>query len=202
MNQVRREYKEQNIGYYSIDELYRKDENTGRVSFVNPDDPDGPGFSSRSECQQWINAWNQAVDNKFRQDVNAKQQELIVQELPKVRVMDFYPTYMAMDKTTQSIFDQLVDQYALKDANGETYGYNVDLNAVGKQAAGIAKMFQQQGQGQQQQQQAEPAAQQQTGGTMPAMDMKTGNGKSLDDEEPTTIQEAMRIYNKKNRRKL
>ena len=196
--QIRKEYKEQGIGHYSIDELYSRDENTGRVSFMNPDDPDHP-FASRSECQQWINAWNQAVDSKFRQDVNAKQQELVIQELPKVRVMDFYPTYKAMDKTTQDIFDQLIGQYEIKDANGGTIGYNVDLNAVARQAANIVKMFPKP-QEQQQQQQSEPSAQQR--GSTPALDMKTGNGNNQDDEDnPKTIQEAMRIYNKKNRRK-
>lgn len=196
--QIRKEYKDQGIGHYAIDELYSRDENTGRVSFMNPDDPDHP-FASRSECQQWINAWNQAVDNKFRQDVNAKQQELIIAELPKVRVMDFYPTYKAMDKTTQDIFDQLIGQYEIKDANGGTIGYNVDLNAVARQAANIVKMFPKP-QEQQQQQQPEPSAQQR--GSTPALDMKTGNGNNQDDEDnPKTIQEAMRIYNKKNRRK-
>lgn len=200
ITQVRREFTEQNIGYYSVAELTVRDENTGQVRFRNPDvqDERDPNyyFKSRSECQQFCTSWNQGVDFEYRKAVNEKQQELIQQQIPKVRMLDFLPRWNAMDENTKAVFDDLLQGHEIRDASGKEIGFNVDLNAVAAQAERIAKRFP--GQVQQTQPTGEQAPASQ-GATGPALDMKTGNGKSEDEREPTNIGEALKMYDKRNK---
>ena len=199
-SEVRKEFNEQNIGYYSAAELTVRDEQTGQVRFRNPDiqDERDPNyyFKSRSEMQQFIQAWNQVVDFEFRKAVNEKQRDLMNQAAPTARLMDFYPKWQAMDDDTKAIFDELLEGREIRDANGKEIGYNVNLDAVAAQAAKIAKRFQSQ---HQQTQQSEVQASASQGSNGPALDMKTGNGSSQDEKEPTSIGEALKMLDKKNK---
>ena len=199
-SEVRREFNEQNIGYYSAAELTVRDEQTGQVRFRNPDvqDERDPNyyFKSRSEMQQFIQAWNQGVDFEFRKAVNEKQRDLMNQAAPTARLMDFYPKWQAMDDDTKAIFDELLEGHEIRDANGKEIGYNVNLDTVAAQAAKIAKRFQSQPQ---QTQQAEAQASASQGNNGPALDMKTGNGSSQDEKEPTSIGEALKMLDNKNK---
>lgn len=200
--QVRREFEEGNIGYYSAAELTVRDENTGQVRFRNPDvqDERDPNyyFKSRAEMQQFIQAWNQGVDFEYRKAVNQKQRELMQQEAPRAALIDFIPKFQAMDPATQAVFDALLEGHEVRDTNGKTVGFNVNLDAAAAQAARIAKNF---GGGQSVQQ---PDMQGEGKATVPAasgpaMDLKTGNGKSDDEREPTNIGEALKMFDKKNK---
>jgi len=199
-SEVRREFNEQNIGYYSAAELTVRDEQTGQVRFRNPDvqDERDPNyyFKSRSEMQQFIQAWNQGVDFEFRKAVNEKQRDLMNQAAPTARLMDFYPKWQAMDDNTKAIFDELLEGHEIRDTNGKEIGYNVNLDAVAAQASKIAKRFQSQPQ---QTQQAEAQVSASQGSSGPALDMKTGNGNSQDEKEPTSIGEALKMLDKKNK---
>jgi len=203
-NQVRREFEEQNIGYYSPAELTVRDEQTGQVRFRNPDvqDERDPNyyFKSRYELQQYCDAWNKGVDFEYRKAVNEKQRMLLQQEAPRAALIDFIPKFQAMDPATQAVFDALLEGHEVTDANGKTVGFKVNLDAVAAQAARIAKSF---GGGVQNVQQQ--PAQQDSGGNPvpaasgPAMDIKAGNGQSEDEKEPTNIGEALKMFDKKNR---
>ena len=201
-DQVRKEFNDQNIGYYSAAELTVRDEQTGQVRFRNPDvqDERDPNyyFKSRAEMQQFIQAWNQGVDFEFRKAVNEKQRNLMTQEAPRAALIDFIPRWQAMDPITQNVFDSLLEGHEVTDSTGKTVGFNVNLAAVAAQAEKIAKNF---GGSQVVQQQdnastgeaAAPAA------SGPAMDLKTGNGQASDEKEPTSIGEALKMLDKKNK---
>lgn len=201
-DQVRKEFNDQNIGYYSAAELTVRDEQTGQVRFRNPDvqDERDPNyyFKSRAEMQQFIQAWNQGVDFEFRKAVNEKQRELMVQETPKAALIDFIPRWQAMDPVTQSVFDSLLEGHEVTDSTGKTVGFNVNLAAVAAQAEKIAKNF---GGGQVAQQQANAGSGEAASNTAsgPAMDLKTGNGQASDEKEPTSIGEALKMLDKKNK---
>ena len=201
--QVRKEFDDQNIGYYSAAELTVRDEQTGQVRFRNPDvqDERNPDyyFKSRAEMMNFIQAWNQGVDFEYRKAVNEKQQELLKYEAPKARLVDFMPKWQAMDDVTKQVFDSLLEGHEVRDAQGREIGFNVNLDAVAAQAAKIARSFgggvqvAQEQAGQDSGKAAAPAA----GG--PAMDMRTGNGKAADEKEPKTIGEALAMLDKKNK---
>lgn len=201
--QVRKEFDDQNIGYYSAAELTVRDEQTGQVRFRNPDvqDERSPDyyFKSRADMMSFIQAWNQGVDFEYRKAVNEKQQQLLMYEAPKARLVDFMPKWQAMDDVTKQVFDSLLEGHEVRDASGKEIGFNVNLDAVAAQAAKIARSFgggvqvAQDQAGQDAGQAAAPAA----GG--PAMDMRTGNGKAPDEKEPKTIGEALAMLDKKNK---
>lgn len=199
-SQVRKEFNDQNIGYYSVAELTIRDENTGQVRFRNPDvqDERDPNyyFKSRAEMQQFVEAWNKGVDFEFRKAVNEKQRELMGQAAPTARLVDFLPKWQAMDDITRGIFDDLLEGHEIRDANGKEIGFNVDLNAVAAQAARIAKRYSNVSQAQEQGAQSATEPQK---NTEPALDMKTGHGKSEDEKEPTNIGEALKMFDKKNK---
>lgn len=201
--QVRKEFDDQNIGYYSAAELTVRDEQTGQVRFRNPDvqDERNPDyyFKSRADMMSFIQAWNQGVDFEYRKAVNEKQQQLLMYEAPKARLVDFMPKWQAMDDVTKQVFDSLLEGHEVRDASGKEIGFNVNLDAVAAQAAKIARSFgggvqvAQEQAGQDSGKAAAPTA----GG--PAMDMRTGNGKSADEKEPKTIGEALAMLDKKNK---
>lgn len=202
MAQVRKEFADQNIGYYSAAELTVRDEETGQVRFRNPDvqDERDPNFyfKSRAELQQFVESWNKGVDFEFRKAVNEKQRELAQQAAPTARLMDFLPKWQAMDDVTKSVFDDLLEGHEIRNAQGKEIGFNVDLDAVAAQAARIAKRFPRQGQQKEAPAQQIPASKtaQDDG---PALDMKSGNGVSPDEKEPTNIGEALKMFDKKNK---
>lgn len=200
IDSVRREFNEQNIGYYTVGELTIRDEQTGRVMFRNPDvqDERDPNyyFNSRTEMLEFIDAWNKGVDFEFRNAVNERQQELMVQAAPKARLAEFIPRWQKMSKDVREVFDELLEGHEIRDSSGREIGFNVDLNAVANQAEKIASHF------------ASTVKQVNTeddGGVAveqdsPALDMPNGNGKSEDDIEPKSIGEALKLIDKKNRK--
>lgn len=205
-NDVRNEFKQQGIGYYNINELTVRDENTGQVRFRNPDvgknDTRNPDyyFKSRADAMAFIDAWNKGVDNEWRKAVNQKQRELLEEEAPKIRLLDFAKTYNAMDDLTKNVFEQLIAPHEIRDKSGKPIGYDVDLNAKASQARTIVESFRKTAQPQpepQQKQQAQPVKQ----GSGPAMDMKTGNSLGADEAEPKTLGEALKMIDKRNRSK-
>lgn len=200
--QVRREFDEQNIGYYSAAELTIRDEQTGQIRFRNPDvqDERDPNyyFKSRSDMQQFITAWNQGVDYEYRKAVNEKQRELLQQEAPRAALIDFIPKFQAMTPAAQQVFDMLLNGHEIKDANGQAIGFNVNLDEVAHQAISIANSFNSPNVAAQQAPQA--ASESTSVSNEPALDAKTGNGESKDEKEPTNIGEALKMFDKKNKK--
>lgn len=203
VQQIRKEFADQNIGYYSVGELTVRDPQTGRVMFRNPDvqDERDPNyyFNSRSEMQAFIDAWNKGVDNEFRRAVNDKQRELMQQAAPKARLAEFVPKWQAMDSATKAVFDELLEGHEIRDASGKEIGFDVNLDAVAAQAKRIASRFGGGQQAQQAAQQVAQQAQQQGSSGGPALDMPGGNGKSPDEAEPKNIGEALKMFDKRNK---
>lgn len=175
-----------------ISDLYERDENTGRVTFRNPDDPDRP-FASRYEADQWCDSINKQINAKFRQEVANEIQKLTKDLAPRLNLLDFAPQWQQMSDEEKEMFDVLIEPYAIVDENsGDVIGFNCNLQAAARQATAICQKFNsRQSQGfQQAAQQAPQRKQRQQQPSMPAFDAKTGNGAG-DDDEPKTLEEAM-----------
>lgn len=188
VEKVRQDFTNNGIKTCSIEDLYQRDENTGRVTFKNPDNPQRD-FESRAEAQAWVDAFNKQLQNRFTQDINRAQRDLMAQNGPQLRVIAFAPKYEAMSQIEKDILDDLLDGHAIHDAGGNVVGFNVDLNAAAAQAKKIAKRYPVQ-----QEQQAEPQEEAKKA-SGPAMDLPTGTGKSAEVKEPETLAEAMKMYN-------
>lgn len=192
MSEVRKDFKEQSIEYYSLNEITERDEQSGRVMFRNPDVQDARDpeyyFHSRTEAQNFVDSWNKGVDNEFRSAINKKQQELMQKSAPVIQLIDFIPKYEAMDETTQSVFDAIIEPYAIKDNQGREIAFNINLDAAARQAASIAKSLNVAPS----RRQAIEETNSQSDADAPAFDMKSGNGESADEAEPKTLGEALK----------
>jgi len=198
IKQTRQRFSEANIKNIDIDDLYRRDENTGRVEFHNPDDPDRP-FESRYEAQQWVDAFNKQVNNRFAREAQKTMNELSSLQKPMFELLDFIPQYQKLSAEEQEILEDLIEPYGITNGNGEVVGYSISLPGMANQAKKIAKRF-----AKEQPAQSENAAQPvQKNATRPAMDIKTsgsGDGANVK-REPKNLSEAFKMLNEQKKEK-
>ena len=179
-------FKDNGISKVSINDLYERDE-SGRVSFSNPDDPDHP-FQSRAEAQQWCDAFNSQVDNEWRSTVMQYQQQFARDIQPTLRTIDFAPEYESMTPKQQKVFDEITDGYRVTDRSGTVIGYSCDLRAAKRMAENICSNFED----------ADPQRQAQQAtlnGGGPALDAATSSTGNPQNErhEPKNMAEAMKM---------
>ena len=137
---------------------------------------------------------NKQITAEFRNAVNKKQRELLQQQAPKLRTLEFAPKYDAMDATTKEVFEDIISPYSVYDKNGDVIGFNVNLDAAAAQAAKIAKRF-----NTRQPEQQEPQEEPEKKASSPALDMKSGPSQTTD-KEPKTIGEALKMYDAAKRK--
>lgn len=130
-------FRQEGIEKVTLTQLYQRDEESGRVTFHNPDDPDRP-FENRAQAQAWVDSYNSQIDAEWVNYANQMQQQFAQQTLPAMRLMAFAPTYDAMDARTQKYFDALIRNFGVTDSTGALIGYSCDLNAAYAQARELA----------------------------------------------------------------
>ena len=189
--QVEQLFRDNGIRKFDTQMLYQKDENTGVASFINPDNPDMP-FATRQEAQAWCDTMNADIDREFKKQIISQRNELVQQVGPSIRLLQFAPKFEKMSPLEQEYFDDIISGSEVYNNNGEVIGYNVDLDAAAARAKQFANKY---GAAAQQQQQAKMP-------TGPATDMKSSStaaqGKE-DIKEPTTLEEAMKLINRKDK---
>lgn len=190
---VAKKFQDAKINKLSIGDLYQRDEETGDITFTNPDNPHRP-FESRYEAQQWLDSFNGQIDAEFRKQVRQEQQRLTRAEKPRYELLRFAPVYDAMDDGTREIFDAMIEPYEVHDSQGDPVGYNCNLMNIANQAVKISKRFgvdkqsRAKRQTEQQQQSRQDADE-------PAMDMRTGANAEPEFHEPKNLEDAMKMYN-------
>lgn len=181
-------FADQGVRLMDIQDIYERDERNGRVIFRNPDDPDRP-FNSRYEAQQYIDSINKQINSRYQKELRTQQQKALQSLAPQFALLEYAPTYAAMSQTEKDVFDALIEPYAITDARGNVVGFNVNLQAAGNQAKTIAQKFSAKTQ-------TQPAAtKEKAAPTTPALDMPQATG-IADDEEPKTLEDAMRKLSK------
>lgn len=192
-------FREEGIQRVTLTQLYQRDENTGRVTFHNPDDPNRP-FESRAEAQAWVDSYNAQVQAEWTNYANQMQQEYAKQTLPAMRLMQFAPTYDAMDDRTKKFFDVIINPYSVRDSTGEVIGFSCDLNAAANQAKQLAAI---EGSGNtaSNPQQVEKAVE--NVATGPALDATTSGSDTSkpSDKAPKNLNEAWKLINKNKKEK-
>lgn len=137
--QAAREFSDNGIRHFSMKDLYRRDDN-GNVTFINPDDQHRP-FSSRMEAQQWIDSMNKEIDNEMRKRSRAIAGDIQKAAAPALRLLKFAPTYDAMPNGTKRLFDDLIEDYEVKNSKGQVVGYSCDLDKMAKKAERISAKY-------------------------------------------------------------
>ena len=191
-----KEFRDANIREFQMNDLYERTSD-GRVIYHNPDDPNRP-FSSRMEAQSWIDSFNGQVRNELKRRALEIRNEDAGSILPSLRLMDFAPSYDAMDDAVREMFDDLIEGYEVLDSNGNVVGYNCDLDKMASKAEHLASRFSK----------AKPSKRRtkatrtaNEGARQPSLDMRShgsgGNGKMK--REPQTLEEAMLRLRQQNK---
>ena len=186
-------FRDNEIRYWKISDLYSRDERTGEVMYRDPDSGERTRyFDRRGEAEAWIQSKNKEINDTYREMVRSEQEKLNKDYAPIMRMYQFAPTWNQMTADEQFVFNQIVEPYAIQ-SNGQVIGYNVDLNAVARQAKSIASSYNTRSilrSGKQTKKEETPAE-------GPAVDMKARGSSDEDTAEPKNLAEAFSMINKK-----
>ena len=188
-------FQDKGIKKFGIGDLYRRDEQSGVVVFQNPDNPNRP-FESRAEAQSWVDAMNKQIDDEWRNVAIQEQQRIAKEAAPRLRLVQFAPKYEKMDEEMQELFDDVIEGYEVRDRQGRVVGYSCDLDAAYAQAKKIKAMIDKRNPRQNDSETDGDAASQ---AQRPATDMRTGKVEKTEDKEPTSLEEAMAMYNRQRK---
>ena len=192
VRQAAAEFQKEGIRPITMNDLYHRDESTGRVVYQNPDDPTRP-FSNRMEAQQWIDSFNSQLRQEIQTKARSINRELQRQIAPTRNLIQFVPRYQGMSRDAQEILDDLIEGSEVRNARDEVVGYTCDLDSMANRAERMAAKYSRgkdsKGEGQRQQRR-------------PATDMRSHGSSSEPrklDKEPRDINEAWQIMREKRR---
>ena len=192
VRQAAAEFQQEGIRPVTMNDLYRRDESTGRVVYQNPDDPTRP-FSNRMEAQQWIDSFNSQLRQEIQTKARSINRELQRQVAPTRNLIRFVPRYEGMSQEAQEILDDLIEGSEVRNARGEVVGYTCDLDSMANRAERMAAKYSRgkgsKGDGQRQQRR-------------PATDMRSHGSSSEPrklDREPRDINEAFQIMHERRK---
>jgi hypothetical protein len=161
-------------------DIYKKDED-GIPTFYNPDTGEPfTGDNPRAQAKQWVDSYNDELKDTFNALVQQATQKKNQELEPVIQALKFEPIFDKLDPTRQRMFESIVEDYELKNDDGETIGYSCDLNTVLNQVNRQVQRVQEQN--------AKPKAEP----TSPAVDMKhTPVNEDKGEFTPKTLEEAM-----------
>lgn len=195
IRQAAAEFQKEGIRPITMNDLYRRDESTGRVVYQNPDDPSRP-FSNRMEAQQWIDSFNSQLRQEIQTKARSINRELQRQVAPTRNLLQFVPRYQGMSQDAQEILDDLIEGSEVRNARGEVVGYTCDLDSMADRAERMAAKYSR-GKGSKSNKSDEQRQQRR-----PATDMRSHGSSSEPrklDREPRDINEAFQIMHERRK---
>lgn len=177
-------------------DIYKRDED-GVPHFYNPET--GREFTSdnpRLQAQQWCDIYNRDLAQIFNQAVETYKQELMKNVQPSIAVRKFAPKYEKLDDIRKGMFDNVIQDYEIRDDKDKIIGYSCDLDKALAMVDRQIAMIQSYAKSHQAQQQAKP--------TGPVLDMKTSSGAMRDSEDIklNSIEDALGYLEDKKLNKL
>lgn len=172
-------------------DICRRDDD-GVPHFYNPDTgKEFTGDNPRRQAQEWVDDYNKQLASNFNATCRDYSHHLLQEEEPSIAVLEFAPKYDQLDPIRKAMFDNLVEDYEIKNKDNEVIGYSCDLDkaleAVNRQIRSIQAMRKADSNSAQQQQQDTTSA-----GTGPVLDMKASAGTSNTDKPKfNSLAEAM-----------
>lgn len=168
-------------------DICKRDED-GVPRFYNPETGrEFTGDNPRRQAQEWVDDYNKELARVFNNTCEQYEQHLKEEEAPGLAVMKFAPKYNKLDDIRRGMFDNIIEDYEIKDNDGNVVGYSCDLDKalalVDRQIAMIQNYAKQH-------QAQQPETQKPSG---PALDMKTSSGAVQvgNDAPPSSLAEAM-----------
>ena len=137
--QARQQFQKDGIREFTMDDIYDRQQD-GRVIYRNPDDPNRP-FANRMEAQQWIDSFNKQVQSALIKTATEIRDKNAKAAMPALRLLQFAPVYDVMDPAIREVFDDLIEDYEVKNRAGKVVGYSCDLEKMAMKAARLAKKY-------------------------------------------------------------
>lgn len=187
---IKRGYKNNNgiLGVTINDPSIRKNDEDGVPHFYNLyTGEEIRGENPRARCQELIDDYNSNLATAFNEACSQYEAFLRKHEEPMLAVKKFAPKYEKLDQIRQKMFDNIIEDYEIRDDDDKVIGYSCDLDKalelVNRQVSTIQEYAKNR-------QQEQPAQQQPSG---PALDMKTSSGAVQHGDLPpvTSLAEAM-----------
>lgn len=163
-----------------------KRDSDGVPHFYNPETgQEFHGDNPRRQAQEWVDDYNKELARVFNNTCQEYEQHLAKDSAPRIKLMKFAPRYKKLDAIRKGMFNNVVEDYEIKNNEGKVIGYSCDLDKalalVERQVAMIQNYAKQH----------KPNDNQPTG---PAIDMKTSSGAVQTNDEvtaPKSLAEAM-----------
>lgn len=170
-------------------DIYRQNKD-GSAAFYNPDTGKPfTGDNPRAQAKAWVDAYNEELEEVLEAASAEHLEKLMGEAQPAIDVINFAPTYDALDPVRQKLFDALIEGHEIYDKDDRHVGYSVDLTdalaMVDRQVASIQAEFGKS-------EETDDAATTEPPASGPALDMNTGaNTNPNAGAAPKTLAEAM-----------
>lgn len=193
MNDIAQEFLKRNIrqhdgilGATLDDKDICKRDSDGVPHFYNPETGrEFTGDNPRAQAREWVDEYNRALADAFNSACANYENHLKKQAQPQIEVMKFAPKYEKLDDIRRGMFENVIEDYEIRDNEGKVIGYSCDLD---KSLALVDRQIEKiQSYGKQYIAEHKPEP------TAPALDMKTSSGAvpSGNQTPPTSLEEAM-----------
>lgn len=127
-------------------DVCKRDEGDGVPHFYNPETGrEFTGDNPRRQAQEWVDDYNRELSEAFNRTCQDYSQKLLEQEGGRLAVIEFAPKYKALDPMRRSMFESIIEDYEVTDADGNVVSYSCDLNkalaAVNRQVQAIQRQY-------------------------------------------------------------
>lgn len=167
-----------------------KRDSDGVPRFYNPETGrEFTGDNPRRQAQEWVDDYNRELADNFNRTCTGYSKKLLDEQGVGLKVIEFAPKYEELDDVRKAMFESIIEDYEVRDKDGDLVGYSCDLdkalNAVNRQVKTMQTRFGNQAKSQQQVSESKPSG--------PALDMKNSAGNAGDGKMPEfkSIAEAM-----------
>lgn len=122
-------------------DIYTKDED-GVPTYINPETGRPfTGDNPRAQAKQWVDDYNAELEQAFNKIAKQRIDELKKENEPIVRTLKFAETYKKLNDVQRDMLDSLIEDYEVKDDDGNAIGYSCDLDkALAQVNRQIAKL--------------------------------------------------------------
>lgn len=109
-------------------DIYTKDDD-GVPTYINPETGRPfTGDNPRAQAKQWVDDYNAELEQAFNKIAKQRIDELKKENEPIVRTLKFAETYKKLNDVQRDMLDSLIEDYEVKDEDGNAIGYSCDLD--------------------------------------------------------------------------
>lgn len=109
-------------------DIYTKDED-GVPTYINPETGRPfTGDNPRAQAKQWVDDYNAELEQAFNKIAAQRVEELKKEKEPIVRTLKFAETYKKLNDVQRDMLDSIIEDYEVRDEDGNAIGYSCDLD--------------------------------------------------------------------------